>query len=198
MTRVYRAVAIVSPPIAALTVVVAGALTPGYDPVARTISRLATPGMPFAQPVDAAICLVACSCLATAAALERGALAGRLALVLAGCAFVATAIIHLDPTSTQATLLHRIASGVAVAGLTVGQLVLARTYGRISLLVGLAEVAMLAIALVLLALPFEAWGSWERALLALALAWIVFTAATMPSTDEIASASAASLSSSGS
>ena len=51
MSSAYRAIAIASPPLAALIVLVAGAITPGYDPATITISRLAVPGMPAAAAV---------------------------------------------------------------------------------------------------------------------------------------------------
>ena len=46
------------PPIAAAVVVIAGAMSPGYDPLTRTISRLAVPGMAAAGAVDVAIILL--------------------------------------------------------------------------------------------------------------------------------------------
>ncbi len=59
------------PPIAALTVLVGGAITPGYDPMSRTVSRLAVPGMPAAAAVDDAILLIAFACVALALGLGR-------------------------------------------------------------------------------------------------------------------------------
>ncbi|HET6316012.1 MAG TPA: DUF998 domain-containing protein, partial [Chloroflexota bacterium] len=145
--RACRAIGIISPPNAAVLVVAAAAVTPGYDPVSRTISRLAVPGMPAAAAVDMAIVLVATTCFALALLLRRGASSGRIALVVAGIAFILSALIHLDPASTSATVLHRAASGVGVIGLTVAPLVLARDYGPICSAIGAAEVVMLLAAL---------------------------------------------------
>ncbi len=195
MIRISRVVGIVSPPLAVVTVFLAGVLTPGYDPVARTVSRLAVPGMPGGTAVDVAICLVALTCFALAIALGPGVLAGRGALALSGIALVLTAIFHLDPASFESTALHWTAAAVAVLGLTVAPLTLSRRYGRISFGVGVAELGMLVVGLALTTTSFSAWGAWERALLVLPLSWMVFL--TMLSTEETASARAASLSSTG-
>jgi len=193
------------PPIAALTVLVAGVITPGYDPMSRTVSRLAVPGMPAAADVDVAISLIAFACVALALRLGPRMTTGRVALAVSGIALTAASLIHLDPASGATTALHRIASAVAVLGLTAAAFAVARDYGRISFLVGVFELALLVIGLALLATPFHAWGAWERCLLALPLVWMVWlaarlrrTAETMPSTEETARASAASFSSSGS
>ncbi len=190
---------------AAFTVIIVGALSPGYDVTTRTVSRLAVPGMPAAAAVDVSIALVALACFAVAFGLGPGALVGRLALAGAGAAFIGAATIHLDPASASTTAAHRAASGVALLGLTVAPLILARTYGRVLLLVAATEVGLLVIGLALLATSFDAWGVWERCLLAAALAGVVIlsarlrtTATTTASAHAIVSASKASVSSSGS
>jgi len=198
LSSAYRAIAIASPPIAALIVLVAGAITPGYDPATITISRLAVPGMPAAAAVDAAILLVALACFSLAALLAPTARECRFALAVAGLAFAVTALVHMDLASHGATAIHRVASGIGVVGLTAAPFLLAGRYRRVSLAVGLAEVGMLLTAPALIAMSFDAWGAWQRGLFAIALSWIVLIAATRPSTEEIASASAATLSSSGS
>ena len=50
MNRSARVLGIAAPPIAVVTVLVAGAVSPGYDPLLRTVSRLAVPGMPAGSP----------------------------------------------------------------------------------------------------------------------------------------------------
>ena len=179
-------------------VFVAGALSPGYDAVSRTVSRLAVPGMPAATMIDAAIGLIALACFGLALALARGSSIGRMALAVSGGAFLAAAFVHLDPASAGATAMHRLASALAVVGLTVAPLALARAYGPVSFAVGVAELAMLVIGLGLLATSFDAWGAWERLLLAIPLTWMVLIAVTIDSTDETISAKSASLSRSGS
>ena len=101
-----------APPIAALIVAVAGVLTPGHDTITRTVSRLAEPGRPAAIEVGLAVYLVAFALLMLAVSTRpRGLLA------VAGCALVVVASVHLDPTSTATTALHRLASGVAMLAL---------------------------------------------------------------------------------
>jgi len=194
----FRLLGIASPPLAVVIVFVAGALTPGYDPMSRTVSRLAVPGMAAAAAVDMSIALIALTCFGLAFGLTRGATLGRIALAVSGGALFGAAIVHLDPSSAGATALHRLASALAVVGLTVAPLALTRAYGPVSFAVGVAELAMLVIGLGLLATSFDAWGAWERLLLAIPLAWMVLMAVTIDSMDETVSAKSASLSKSGS
>jgi Protein of unknown function (DUF998) len=195
---VTRLFATVPPAIAVLLALAAQSVTPGSDPVSRTVSRLAVPGSPAALLVDMAIGLVAFTCFALASGLVRGRRAGRISLVIAGIALACAALIHLDPASVTATWAHRAATGVAMAGLTAAPLLLARDYGAMCLVAGAAEVAMLALGAALLATPFDAWGLWERALLAIPLTWMVLIALTKVSPDEAASTNNPILSRSGS
>jgi len=203
--RICRVIGIASPLAAVAAVIVAGALTPGYDAMSRTVSRLAVPGVWAAAVVDVSISLIALTCFALALTLSPNVLAGRVALTVSGVALGGAAMVHLDPGSAGATALHRFFSAVAVLGLTAAPLTLARVYGSLSLVVGIGELGMLVIGLALLATPFDAWGAWERVLLAIPLAWMVLlsaslrpTAAMIPSTEEIISANTAILSRSGS
>ena len=205
MSRIYRVIGIAFPLAAVAAVIVAGALTPGYDAMSRTVSRLAVPGVWAAAVVDVSIALIAVTCFALALTLGPNVLAGRIALTVSGVALGGAAMVHLDPGSAGATALHRSFSAIAVLGLTAAPLTLARVYGSLSLVVGIAELGVLVIGLALLATPFDAWGAWERVLLAIPLAWMVLlsaslrpTAATIPSTEEIISANTATLSRSGS
>jgi len=205
LSRIYRVIGIASPLAAVAAVIVAGALTPGYDAMSRTVSRLAVPGAWAAAVVDVSIALIALTCFALALTLGPNVLAGRIALAVSGVALGGAAMVHLDPGSAGATALHRSFSAIAMLGLTAAPLTLARVYGSLSLVVGIAELGMLVIGLALLATPFDAWGAWERVLLAIPLAWMVLlsaslrpTAAMIPSTEEIISANTATLSRSGS
>jgi hypothetical protein len=171
--------------LASLTVVAAGFLTPGYDPMSRTVSRLAVDGAPAAPAVEVAIAAVALAYLGLAAATRPG----RIPLTLAGMGFLGAAAFHLE-TSTVA---HRVASGIAVAAVVSAAFAL-RGYGRMSVALGVAELATLAAGLALLATPFTAWGAWERTLLGLAVAWTVLIAARIVWSDEAARTAVASAS----
>lgn len=188
-------VAVAAVPIAGALVVAAGMETPAYDPITKTVSRLAMPGLPWATAVDIAIGLAALACLSLVIGLSAAARGARLTLVIAALGFTAAALIHLDPSSLAATVAHRLASGTAVAGLAVAAFAVGRRYGWISTIVGAAEVGMLTVALPLLATSFNAWGAWERVLLALALSWIVLVALKIVSSDESASATSPAASS---
>jgi hypothetical protein len=196
---------VVAPPLGMVLVLVAGATTPGYDPANRTVSRLAVPGMPEAWMVEVAIGLIAVSCYALAFA-QGGSPIARWAMLVAGAALIGAAIVRLDPGSTTSTAAHRIATGVAILGLTIAALAAARSYDRVSFGIGLAELAALLLGLALLPTSFSAWGLWERCLLLLPLAWIVVMSARVlvhserkiVSADEMISASVESLSSTGS
>ena len=187
MRRVCRAIGTFAPPVAAATVAVAGFLSPGYDAVTRTVSRLAVPGMPAAFATDLAIALAGVACLAVAVQIREA----RAPLLAAGSGFLAAAAIHLDSASDLGTWAHRGASALAVIGLTAAPLLLWRAYGRVLLILGMAEVAMLVVALALLPTSFNAWGAWERALLLLALGSLMVTARKIPSIDDAASPSIA-------
>ena len=185
-----RHLALVAPAaisLAAVVVLVAGWMTPGYDPIVRTVSRLAVPGMPAAAAVDVAIALAGLSCFLLAGARRRG----RLLLMLAGSGFLGAALVHLDPTSDMSTMGHRVASGVAVVGLVGAGLRVGLDYGRLSFALCMGEVVTLMAAPALLATSFAAWGAWERVLFLFALAWIFVVALNIVSVDETASATSA-------
>src|SRR5690348_11033708 len=103
MKRIAGALGLVAPPAAALAVLVAGRLTPGYDPLARTISRLAEPGRPAAVLVEAAIAVVGIALIALAFGLGPGSRAGRASLAVAAAGLLIAAAIQLDPASASAT-----------------------------------------------------------------------------------------------
>ena len=160
--------AFIAPPIAAIIVTVAGVLTPGYDPITRTVSRLAEPGRPAAIEVDLAVYLVAFALLMLAVSTRpRGLLA------VAGCALVVVASVRLDPTSTATTAVHRLASGVAMLALAAAPFRFAAARARYSRALGVAMIGLLVIAVVLVPTGFSAWGLWERAFLFIAMASIM-------------------------
>jgi uncharacterized protein DUF998 len=192
---VARRLALAAPLLAAVAasvVTVAGLSTPGYDPVTRTVSRLAVPGMESAIYVDAAIAAMGIACLALTASVGRG----RVPLVVAGLGFLGAALVHLDPASPASTAGHRAASALAVLGLVAAPFA-ARGYGRLSRTIGVLELATLAVAAPLLATAFLAWGIWERWLLALQLTWMVVIALKIASADDTTRTPAAMASSTG-
>mgnify|MGYP001431589800 CR=1 FL=1 len=197
--RVAGALGVTAPPVAAALVLVGGLMTPGYDPFTRTISRLASPGLPGAFGVELAISFVGAALLGLAVVVRPGSQVGRALIGVAGVGLLVTAAIRLDPASSTATTEHRLATTVAMLALTAAPLAFAGSYGRISFGFGVAEVCMLLVGLALLPTTFAAWGAWERCFLALPMAWMVWLAwISSVSTDDTMKAPAASQSSSGS
>ena len=192
------AIGVAAPPAAAALVLAAEASTPQYSAVRFTISRLAAPGMPEAVEIELAIVIAAAACLALAAADPRS----RWALVVAGASLVFAAVFRYDPLSVRMTLVHRAFTAIAVVALVVAPLAHGRRLGRA---VAAGELALLVPAPALLATSFDAWGLWERCVLALPLAWMTATsfqclrvARTRVSSEEMASAAVAASISNGS
>jgi hypothetical protein len=186
--RLAGASGVVAPPLAAAIVLIAGWLTPGYDPLARTISRLAEPGAPAASAVELGICLVGISSMALAMALGPGSTGGRALLAIAGAVLLLAAAIRLDPASARATTEHRLATTIAMLTLSGAPLAFGRSlgrrpgwgaYGRISFAFGAGEVGMMLVGLALLPTSFAEWGAWERAFLALPMVWMVLVSARL-------------------
>ncbi len=162
------AIGLAAPPASAALVLAAEASTPQYSAVTFTISRLAAQGMPEALPIELAILTAAAACFALAAVEPRS----RWALVAGGVALVLAALFRYDPSSVRMTLVHRAFTAIAVVALVVAPLVHGRRLGRA---IAAGELALLAPAPALLATSFDAWGLWERCLLALPLAWMTAT-----------------------
>ncbi len=177
-------VGIVAPVAAAVIVTVAGLITPDYDPITRTVSRLAEPGKPAVLEIEMAIYLVALALLLLG-------LSGRPRplLAIAGVAMLVVASVHLDPASAFSTALHRLASGVAMLAMTAAAI----SYSRG---LGVAMIGLLVAAAVLVPTGFSAWGLWERVFLAVAMASVMVM--SKASIDATMRAPAASVSNKGS
>src|SRR2546430_15230650 len=76
LIRLCSGVALLAPPVAAVTVLAAGWFAPGYDPVTRTVSRLAVPGASTAGAVDVAMVAAGLACLAVAVGGRSGGCGG--------------------------------------------------------------------------------------------------------------------------
>lgn len=181
MRRLCGALGVGAPLLAALVVLIAGLVTPDYDPAQTTISRLAEPGVPTAMAVGSAIFAVGLALLGLAAALGPRALAGRILLGTAGASLLVAAAIPLDPASDEASTVHRAATTIAMLALVVMLFALAPSlrrrkgwqgYGPLSFGLGAAMSCLLLVGLALLPTTF-AVGAWERCLLALPMAWTV-------------------------
>src|SRR5258708_19893775 len=103
MKRLAGGLGVLAPPAAAVAVLLAGRLTPGYDPLARTISRLAEPRLQTAFLVELAIAVVGFALVALAIALGPWSRAGRVLLAAAGAGLLVAPPTPPHPTSASPT-----------------------------------------------------------------------------------------------
>jgi hypothetical membrane protein len=151
--------------LAAAASVMLGALTPGYNPAARTVSRLAAQGAPTAAAMTVVMVMLG---LALAA---FGASAARPGLVAAGLALLLVAAI---PLGGAAPSTHRVLAITFVVAL----LATVAADARRSPL-ALAAACLAALALAAAGATYLAHGpvgGWERLILAPLLGWIAMQA----------------------
>lgn len=103
----------------------AEALAPGFDPVARTISELATAAVPHPGVMTAGLLVTGAAHVVTAAGLRGVPTAGRLGLALGGIATAAVGLLPLDRVPHA----HGIAAGVAFGALALWPAASARRAG---------------------------------------------------------------------
>jgi hypothetical membrane protein len=169
-----------------VTVLLTGELTPDYDHRYDTVSRLASPGQPFALVVRSAIVAVGVLVVLTARALQESAAAYRrrvsLLVGVAGAAAVVVGVAPKDPPGavpTTASQLHVAASLIGVGALVAAMVHVAwsspcRAERR------RAAAALTVIVIAGTAFPLT-WGSvvyglLQRIILVTALTWVVATA----------------------
>ena len=169
-----------------VTVVVTGELTPGYDHRYDTVSRLASPGQPYAMVVRSAIVAVGVLVVLNAEALRTSAATDRrlvsLLVGVAGAAVVVLGAAPKDPSDVGPTTVSQLHVAASLTG--VGALVAAmvcvtwssphradrrRSAASLTLIVTAGT-----------AFPLT-WGSvvyglLQRVILLTALAWLVATA----------------------
>jgi hypothetical membrane protein len=166
-----------------VTVLLTGALTPGYDHRYDTVSRLASPGQPFAMVVRAAIVAVGVLVALTARALRESAATYRrqvsLLIGVAGAAAVVVGVAPKDPPDVDPTTLSQLHVAASLIG--AGALVAAMAYATWSSPHGVerrqSAASLTLIAIAGTAFPFT-WGSvvyglLQRVVLLTALAWLV-------------------------
>jgi MFS family permease len=185
--RLSGVLGICAPVFATAAILLAGLVTPAYDPAMKTISRLAEPGLPSAAVVGLAIFAVGLAMVGLAVAMGPKAMAGRVLLGIAGAALLVAAAIPLNPASSQGTTIHRSATTIAMFTLVAALLAFApslrtregwRGYGLLSFALGASAIGMLLIGLAMLPTTF-AVGAWERCFLALPMTWMVLVSARL-------------------
>lgn len=168
------------------TVLLTGELTPGYDHRYDTVSRLASPGQPFALVVRSAIVAVGVLVMLTARAPSESAATYRRLVSpfvgVAGAAAVVVGVAPKDPPDVDPTTvsqLHVAASLIGVGALVAAMVYVTRSSPHpVERRRSAASLALIVITGT--AFPF-AWGSavyglLQRIILLTALAWLVATA----------------------
>jgi hypothetical membrane protein len=176
-----------------VTVVLTAELTPGYDHRYDTVSRLASPGQPYAMAVRSAIVAVGVLVTLTARTLRGSAATYRrlvsLLISIAGAAAVVVGVAPKDPPDVDPTTVSQLHVAASLIG--VGALVAAMAYvtwsspHRVERRRSAASLALIVTAGT--AFPFTwgsvAYGLLQRVILLTALAWLVVTARHNPAED---------------
>ncbi|MCB9390666.1 MAG: DUF998 domain-containing protein [Acidimicrobiia bacterium] len=169
--------------ILAVAILIASAFTPGYDHRYDTISRLASPGQPWAWLVRSGLVVFGAATLSAAITPPRSGAnhprAIRRLIALAGAAAIVAGIAPKDPPDVPATAisqLHVAAAVIGVAAIFTGMVLTAATGPqRTDRPWSAAAAAVVVIAGA--AFPF-AWGTavygiLQRVILLTTLAWLV-------------------------
>lgn len=180
------------PPLAAAVVLAVGWLSPGYDPLHRTVSRLAEVGAPHAMIVNLTLAGLGLSLLAAAWALG-GRLGGRVrpgavTLALAGAALVGVAALSRQPGDHTRLVAHRIAALTLFLALALAPPLSGaglrsdpvwRRWAGFSLTAGALSLALLITAAALLSVGVLPAGAWERAYVGVNLLWVTLLSARL-------------------
>lgn len=183
--RLAAAAGAAVPPIAAVAVAVIGMQTPGYDPLHRTVSRLAEPSAPYGLVAKLILAALGISIIAVAWALDRRLAArgpaGSLPLAIAGAALVGVALVSRDAGHPAVLAAHRLLAIVLFCALAIAPLLAAgrlrrdpafSAYATPSVATSGVSIALIAIAVAGVlggALPS---GVWERTFIGLNLIWV--------------------------
>ena len=173
------------PSMAAVAVAVIGVQTPGYDPLHRTVSRLAEPGAPYAVAVKLILVALGLSIIAVAWALDRRLItrgpAGTLPLAVAGAALVGVALVSRDSAHPAVLAAHRLIAIILFCTLAIAPLLAAGRLRRDPAFSGLAtpsvatsgvSIALIAIAVAGVVAGGLPSGAWERTFVGLNLVWV--------------------------
>jgi len=174
---------VVCPPAAAAVLLLAGWLSPGYDPVRTTLSHLGQRGQPFALAVNLAFAALGFAYVGVAWALGRSlgrrGWSGAGLLAVAGVALVGVAVVSRDPARPVP---HRLVALVLFLALALAPLLVAgrlrgTRHGALSLATFAASTALLVVGVAGVLHGRLPAGAWERAFTGLNLVWLVVMAA---------------------
>jgi hypothetical membrane protein len=187
--RIAAWTGIACPPLVTAVLLVAGRLSPSYDPLRTTVSHLGQRGAPFALEVNLSLAALGLTVVAVAWALGRSlgppAAAGAGLLALAGVALVGVALLSRDPARPVA---HRTVALVFFLSLAVAPLLVARRlrgepgwsrHAGLSLATAAVSFALLVVGVAGVVHGGLPAGAWERAFVAVNLLWLTLVAARL-------------------
>jgi hypothetical protein len=182
LLRIRLGCAAASAAVFALAVIIIGSMTPGYDQWSDPVSRLASPGEPWALEARAAIASYGLLVVAGASALRQyaGHRGHKLALCLTlyGVACVVVGLAPKDQPGTAHTVASQVhvAAAVVAGGLAIGAMALVSRCGltratrrgaaAMALLTGLAA------GVLKYTWGTQVYGISERIVLSLGMCWI--------------------------
>ena len=194
--RLAAVAGVAVPPLAAVAVAVIGAQTPGYDPVHRTVSRLAEPGAPYSLVVKLILAALGLSIIAVAWTLDRkltgGGAAGVRSLAIAGAALVGVALVSRDAAHPALLAAHRFIAVVLFCTLAIAPLLAAgrlrgdpafSSYVAPSVATSGVSIVLIAIAVGGVVVGGLPSGAWERAFIGLNLTWVTLLSARLMKAD---------------
>jgi len=173
--RIRRRALVAGTTVLAFTTVVAGTMTPGYDPMADTISRLASPGAPLALAVRASFVLYGLSVVVWSQSI-------RLARRLVAWYGIAGVIAGLAPKSmpdtapSLASQVHVLATVTGGGALVLAMVVVARgTASRVDAAGSTVCAVATAVGALVFALTWgtAVYGAVERCLVVAAAGWLL-------------------------
>jgi hypothetical protein len=192
--RLVAAAGAVAPPLAAAALLGFGWLSPGYDPLRRTVSRLAEPGAPYALEVRVVLGVLALALLGIAWCLDRrhatGARPAAVALAVAGLALLGVAVVRRDAAQPAVLVVHRLLALALFAALALAPLLAAvglrphpaRWLLAASALTAALSAVLVAAAVALLLAGILPSGAWERAFVGVNLLWVTLLAVRLART----------------
>ncbi len=181
-SRIRLGCAAASAAVFALAVIVIGSLTPGYDQWSDAVSRLASPGEPWALAARAAFAAYGLLVVAGASTLRQyaGHYRHKLArcLTLYGVACVVAGVAPKDQPGTAHTVVSQVhvAAAVLAGALAIGAMTLVSRCGptRATRRAAAAMALLTGLAAVILKYTWgtQVYGISERVLLGLGMCWI--------------------------
>ncbi len=174
------------PPTAAAVLLLAGWLSPSYDPVRSSLSHLGQRGQPFALAVNLVFAALGLAYVGVAWALRRSlgprARGGPWLLAVAGVALVGIALVSKDPARP---LPHRVVALVLFLALALAPLLVAgrlrldarwARHAALSVATFAVSAALLVVGAVGVVHGGLPAGAWERSYAGVNLAWLTAVA----------------------